>query len=497
MINLVEVFPWNDNFATGLVEIDEQHKKLVQLLNHLASHLASQSDIPTLDSVFSEMAEYAVYHFQTEEAVWARFFPEQAGETQEHQNVHNSFVSAISDLRAEENCKPLHEVLEDILSFLTHWLAFHILESDRRMAKVVLAMQAGVPLEQARRQADADMSGTAKILIETVLSMYDSLSSRTLQLMREISERQKAEAKLRLAANVFDNTLEAICITDAQANLIDANPAFCLATQYSHGELMGQNLKTIKSGLNEAALSALIWQALAEEGHWSGEVWSRIQSGAIEAEWLTLSSIKNAQGEVDNYVGVFSNVSQLLQRQRQLERIANHDALTGLPNRLLLADRLELAIAHARRTHGLFALCYLDLDGFKTVNDRLGHAAGDQLLREIAQRLKRAVRGSDTVARLGGDEFVVVLGDLKQPEDCKIWLDRLLREVKRPVSFQQELATVAASIGVAVFHLDGSDAESLLQAADQAMYQAKRLGKSRYCFFDPSAPVLDQEYRPL
>lgn len=497
MVNLVEVFPWNENFATGVAEIDAQHKKLVKLLNRLASHLAHQSDISTLESVFQELAEYAVYHFQTEENLWAQFFPEAAWETLEHQNTHKSFIAAVADLKAEESCKPLHEVLEDILSFLTHWLAFHILESDMRMAKVVLAMQGGMALEEAKQHADAAMSGAVKILIDTVLSMYDSLSSRTLQLMREISERQKAEAKLRLASNVFDNTLEAICITDAQANLIDANPAFCQASQSSHSELMGQNLKALKSGLGDAALSALIWQTLAEQGHWSGEVWSRTRSGEIEAEWLTLSSIKNAQGEVDNYVGVFSNVSQLLQRQRQLERIANHDALTGLPNRLLLADRLEWAMAHAQRTHSLFALCYLDLDGFKTVNDRLGHAAGDQLLREVAHRLKHAVRGNDTVARLGGDEFVVVLGDLKQPEDCKVWLERLLREAKRPVPLQQEQATVAASIGIAIFPLDGGDAESLLQAADQAMYQAKRQGKSRYCFFEPPMPERGAEYPAL
>jgi diguanylate cyclase (GGDEF)-like protein/PAS domain S-box-containing protein len=310
--------------------------------------------------------------------------------------------------------------------------------------------------------------------------MYDTLSDRTLQLMKEVVERQKTEAKLRLAANAIENTLEAICITDADANVIDVNPAFYQTTQCSQDEVLGRNLKALKSGLEDEKLSCAIWEAVAEKGHWNGEIWNRTKSGEIDAEWLTLSAIKNEQGEVTNYVGVFSNVSHLIQQRHKLERIANHDALTGLPNRLLLADRMELAIAHAERTHGFLAVCYLDLDGFKPVNDRLGHAAGDQLLREIAQRLLKIMRGNDTVARLGGDEFVILFGDLKKPEDCTELLDRLLQEIERPVPIQNEFASVTGSIGVTIFPQDGGNPEALLRHADQAMYQAKQQGKSRY-----------------
>jgi diguanylate cyclase (GGDEF)-like protein len=218
------------------------------------------------------------------------------------------------------------------------------------------------------------------------------------------------------------------------------------------------------------------------KGNWCGEIRNRKPSGELETEWMTLSSIRDEQGLITNYVGVFSNVSQLFQRQHKLEFIANHDALTGLPNRVLLADRLELAIAHAVRTSEIFVVCYIDLDGFKPVNDRLGHLAGNQLLCEIAKRFKSIVRNNDTIARVGGDEFVIVLGEMKSPDDCKVILDRLLEDVRQPVHIGNETAHVTASIGVAIFPHGANDAESLLRLADQAMYLAKSSGKSRYHF---------------
>jgi len=486
MIGSFEVFPWNKNFETGIPLVDEQHQRLVHLLNILAGHLAYQSDLPALNNVFNELAEYAAYHFQTEEAVWHQFFPDDEWEIG-HKETHKGFVAEVLRLRHEETTKPLHEVVEDILSFLTHWLAFHILESDKRMAKVALAVQSGMALEQAKEKSEQEMSGAMKVLIETVLSMYDNISARTLQLMKEVVERQKAEAKLRLAANAMENTLEAICITDADANVIDVNPAFYQTTQCAPGEALGKNLKTLKSGLENEKLSSAIWAAVAEKGHWNGEIWNRTKDGEIDVEWLALSAIKNEQGVVSNYVGVFSNISHLIQQQQRLERIANHDALTGLPNRLLLADRLQLAIAHAERTHGFLAVCYLDLDGFKPVNDSLGHAAGDHLLQEISQRLLTTLRGNDTVARLGGDEFVILFGDLKKPEDCTDLLDRLLQEIARPVTVRNGIVSVTASIGVTLFPDDAGDPDTLLRHADQAMYRAKQLGKSRYCLYDAAA----------
>lgn len=478
----IEVFPWNENFETGVDIIDIQHKRLVQLLNLLASHVAYQSDVPTLKTIFTELAEYAAYHFRTEEEIWHRNFIDDDWE-KEHRNTHQGFIEAIMKLRAEEGVKTLEEVIEDTLSFLTHWLAFHILDNDKRMAKVVLAINDGMPLAEAKKHANHEMNGAMKVLIETILHMYDSLSARTLQLMREVMERQKAEAKLRLAANVFDNTLDAICITDEVLKIIDANPTFCQLSGMKEAEVLGESLKKIKSALDDDGMAETIWEAVNTEGHWSGIASSRNPDGEIKPEWMTLSSIKDADGELANYVAVFSNVTYLLKKQHKLERIAHYDTLTGLPNRLLFSDRIGLAMAHAERTDTFLAVCYLDLDGFKPVNDNLGHAAGDSLLKEIAQRFSHIVRGDDTVARLGGDEFAILFGDLKNENDYMPLLDRLLKETATPITIQDKSAQVSASIGITLYPKDRGDADTLLKHADEAMYQAKRLGKSRYCLF--------------
>ncbi|MBL6986312.1 MAG: EAL domain-containing protein [Methylobacter sp.] len=188
----VEVFPWNKNFEVGVPLIDEQHQKLVELLNVLAGHLAYQSDIPTLNNVFNDLAEYAIYHFQAEEAIWHSFFPEDAWELK-HKDDHRRFLSTVNRIMSEKTTRPLDQVIEEILTFLTQWLAFHILDTDMRMAKVVLAVQSGIPLDQAKAQADQEMSGAMKQLIETMLSMFDLLSARAMQLAKEVIDRQKAE----------------------------------------------------------------------------------------------------------------------------------------------------------------------------------------------------------------------------------------------------------------------------------------------------------------
>lgn len=481
-MNIVDVFPWNENFETGIPRIDEQHRKLVHLLNVLASHLAFQSDAPTLNGVFQELADYAAHHFATEEAIWHESLAEDEIEAL-HQHSHSNFMVEVIKLKGEENNFPLEKVMEDILSFLTHWLAFHILEEDMRMAKTVQAIQSGMPVDQAKAQADKQMSGAMKVLINTILDMYDSLSARTIQLAREMAERKRAEDKLRLAANVVENTLDAICITDRECRVLEANPAFYESTGYTPEEVIGHKIKELKSGLAEEQFNAMVMELVDKGEHWSGQVANRTRGGEIEHEWLTMSSVQD-EGTVRNYVAVFSNITHLIKQQRRLERIAHHDALTGLPNRLLLADRLVQATAHAKRDQEFVAVCFLDLDGFKPVNDLLGHAAGDELLKEIARRLQQVVRGNDTVARIGGDEFVMLLGEMKQADDYKILLQRVLREISMPISVAGSSAHVTASIGVTVYPVDEGDVDTLMRHADEAMYQAKRMGKSQYCLYD-------------
>lgn len=489
-MNIIEVFPWNENFETGIVQIDEQHKRLVSLLNILASHLTAQADASLLDSILNELTEYASYHFQTEETIWQQFLGNQDDWALGHQQEHSDFIVEVLKLKQEEhnNNKTLNQVIEEALSFLIHWLAFHILDCDKRMAKTVLnMMHLGLDKEQAKQQVDLQMGGATKLLVETILYMYDSLSTRTLQLMREVNERQRAEAKLRLAANVFDNTLDAICITDAQFTIIDSNPSFQKIIDLPDTEIFNQNLCLLKTGLLTQKQLNDFWDRLNDHGHWSGLVHNRHKDGEIEAEWLTLSLVRNEQGEISHYVAIFSNVSHLIRQQQSLEKIAHHDVLTGLPNRLLLQDRLKLAMAHAERTQTLLAICYIDLDGFKPVNDRLGHLADDYLLQEIAKRFIKIIRASDTAARIGGDEFILLLSDLKAADDSFILLERINKDISQLVHIGDDSVKVTASIGVTLFPLDNSDVDNLLHHADTAMYQAKRLGKARYYLYKASA----------
>jgi diguanylate cyclase (GGDEF)-like protein/hemerythrin-like metal-binding protein/PAS domain S-box-containing protein len=480
-----EVFPWSDNLATGIFEIDAQHHKLVDLLNALASHLAYKSGPLEIQVVLEELTAYAAYHFNTEEEIWARFLNGDPWEAL-HRKSHQDFVDAVAGLKAQCAGENRESALENVLTFLAHWLALHILDSDKRLAIAVQAVQAGKDTAQAKKIADKEMSGATRLLIDTVLSMYDKLAGRTLQLLREVVERKKAEAKLRLAGTVLENTLDAICVTDASWRIIEANPSFCRAVGRAVTEVRERQLLEVKPDL---VISDEIWQQLSETGRWSGEVPDRNISGEFETVWLSVSVLHDESGNGTHYVAVFSNVAGLLQLRRELEHRANHDVLTGLPNRMALEDRAEVGLARADRAGSFLAICFMDLDGFKRVNDYFGHAAGDNLLKEIAHRIRLMIRGEDTLARMGGDEFVMILGDLRSPRECEPLLMKILEEVRRPVRIAEGEAEVSASIGVAIFPSDGSDAATLIAKADQAMYQAKHAGKARVRFSSSVVPA--------
>jgi diguanylate cyclase (GGDEF)-like protein/PAS domain S-box-containing protein len=301
-----------------------------------------------------------------------------------------------------------------------------------------------------------------------------------LRLRREISKRKQVEEAQRMSSSVFASTQEGILITDAQGNIIDSNPAFTTITGYSRDEVLGKKPSLLKSGLHDAYFYEDMWKIINRQGYWRGEVWNRKKGGEIFAEWLTISAVTDQHGKITHYIGTSSDITQLKEQERKLELIAHYDPLTGVPNRILLADRMHLAFAQTKRDHCLMAVGYLDLDGFKPVNDRLGHAAGDQLLIEIALRIKNALREGDTIARLGGDEFVFLLLGLEKVEDCEVTLHRLLETISEPVVLNNQTVSVSASIGISIFPQDNTDPDTLLRHADQAMYQAKQDGKN--CF---------------
>lgn len=303
--------------------------------------------------------------------------------------------------------------------------------------------------------------------------------------VQDIGERKRNEEKLRLTARIFEATLEGILITDAQRNIIEVNDAFCQITGYSHQEVLGKNPRFLQSGHQSQEFYLAMWQTIESQDHWSGEVWNRRKDGAFYPEWLSISAIRDEQGTITHYVGISSDISLLKQREKQLEHIAHYDALTGIPNRVLLTDRLQQAIAHTRRDKSMLAICYLDLDGFKPINDNWGHETGDGVLIKIAERVAHNLRGGDTLARLGGDEFVILLLSIDSAEDCQISLNRLLHAISKPIAIKDASCSVTASIGVTLYPLDDNDPDTLLRHADQAMYLAKQMGKNRYHIFDP------------
>jgi diguanylate cyclase (GGDEF)-like protein/PAS domain S-box-containing protein len=304
-------------------------------------------------------------------------------------------------------------------------------------------------------------------------------------LARDITERRRAEEKLRLAASVFTHSREGIMITDADGTIIDVNEAYCRISGSSRDQLLGLKRRQVDPLDQEAESQATRWDELKEKGYWHGELWKRRQSGEAYAVMQTISAVRDAHGNVQHYVVLFSDITRLKAHESRLRHIAHHDMLTMLPNRVLLADRLHQAMAQEPRRGQRLAVAYLDLDGFKAINDDHGHETGDQFLMTVANRMKQTLREGDTLARLGGDEFAVVLLDLPDVAASLPMLDRLLAAAAQPAQIDDVELQVSASIGVTFYpQAEDVDADQLLRQADQAMYQAKQAGKSRYHLFD-------------
>ncbi len=302
---------------------------------------------------------------------------------------------------------------------------------------------------------------------------------------RDVTQRKADQARLQLAASVFTHAREGIVITDVQGRIVDVNDTFTRITGYAADEVLGQLPSLLKSDRQPPEFYQSMWQALADKGHWYGELWNRRKDGSLYAEMLTIGTVYGDQGQPQNYVGLFSDITTQKEHQQELEHIAHFDALTGLPNRVLLSDRLRQAMAHCLRSGQPLAVVFLDLDGFKAVNDRHGHEMGDLLLIGLAQRLNATLRDGDTLARIGGDEFVAVLVGLEAATDSALVLQRMLQAAADPVTLEGGLTLqVSASLGVTLFPQDAVDAEQLMRHADQAMYQAKQAGKNRYHLFD-------------
>ena len=616
-ITFFEIFPWNKNFETGIEIIDEQHKELVNILNRLAAHLANLSDEVTLNEIFDELAEYADYHFKTEEKIWSAHFKNDEWYV-EHEHTHESFIDDVLALKHNKNEKALDEVIYQIVSFLSQWLAYHILDTDKRMAKAVLAMESGDSIEEAKTRANDEMNGSMKVLVNTVLSMYDSLSTRTLDLMREKTLRKQAEAALldseerwkfvlegggeniwdwdienntmhfsedniplddfignglkksneesnihradrkrveasfhshlegktefftckyrvlrknggwswvlsrgkvvsrdenakplrmvgthsditerELASLIYQNSSQAMLISDVRNVIISVNPAFTKITGYTEEDTIGKNPKMLNSGRNDKAFYTAMWDTVKSTGHWSGEIYNKRKNGEIYPETLNISTVTNAFGSVDHYVALFSDITEKKKADELIVEQANMDPLTKLQNRRMFQDRLDEEIKRSKRSELPFALLFLDLDHFKEVNDSLGHEVGDQMLVEVSERIKAHVRESDVISRLGGDEFAIIFTELKDIHSIDHITQEILDSLSKPYHLGVDQVYISASVGITLYPSDADNISQLLQNSDQAMYLAKNSGRSCYRYFTPSMQEAAEKRRML
>lgn len=318
----------------------------------------------------------------------------------------------------------------------------------------------------------------------------------SLAVVRDITVRKLAEEKLVFATKVFEHSIEGIVVTDMKGDILQVNQAFSKITGYSAEEAIGQNPKILKSNKHEAEFYQRMWTQLSEQGQWSGEIWNRRKSGDVYPEWLTINAVHDPQGRITNYVSIFHDITELKRQQEALEHQAQHDALTGLPNRILFNDRLQMALNRMEREKGnQMALMFLDLDNFKHINDEFGHTAGDQLLIELANRLKVLLRLGDTLARQGGDEFLILLPDIESVDNVCLVANRLLQTMNQPYHYKEIEYFVTGSIGITIAPIDSVYPDTLIKNADMAMYKAKKMGRNNFQFF--TAELDNQAHRRI
>ncbi len=311
--------------------------------------------------------------------------------------------------------------------------------------------------------------------------------------IRDIRMRKQAEAHLQLMSKVMEETSEGILITDHDTRIVDMNSAFCERTGYSREELVGQKPSILQSGRHDEAFYHQLWQSMRDHGHWRGEIWDRRKGGGLIPNMVSISAAADSAGVISNYVAVFSDITQIKEKEHRLEQLAHFDQLTGLANRMLFHDRLRAALSRTHRRGGYCAVLYIDLDGFKQVNDHLGHEEGDEVLAKVGRKMTRVVRGEDTAARIGGDEFAIICNDLLQPDEATILAARVLEYLTFVVDPDGEALPISASIGIALYPDDADSVDLLLRCADQAMYHCKHHGKHGYCRFSEEMVALDRK----
>jgi len=331
-----------------------------------------------------------------------------------------------------------------------------------------------------RKFLHKDGHGIPVLITVSMMQYGEHNACQIIHAGRDITRQKRIERELGLAAKVMESDSNAIMICDHQANILLVNPAFCAITGYARDEVIGKNPRILSSGRQSAEFYRNLWESLLGDGMWSGEIWNKRKDGGVYPERLSISSVYNDAGEITNYVSIFNDISEQKDIELRLSHMAHHDQLTGLPNRTLFTDRLEHALAHACRNNDKVGLMFIDIDGFKAINDNHGHDVGDALLCNIANSLTELVRDADTVARVGGDEFVIILENLLNDAAIVQVAEKILDRFSLPTMAAGIACDIGCSIGISIGPDDSSSGDELVKQADTAMYVAKTSGKQQY-----------------
>lgn len=356
-------------------------------------------------------------------------------------------------------------------------------DMDGIEAADIIRVSCDIPIIFLTAFLDEALLRRAKI-IEPYGYVLKPFDERELHINIEIAlYKYKAERDLRLSAKVFENAMDGIMITDEKGTILSINDAFTRITGYTPEEAIGKNPRILKSGRHDTKFYKGFWNDLITKDKWEGEIWNRRKNGEIYPEWSVISVVKDNHGNTTHYIDVIRDITERIRYEEKIKYQAYHDTLTGLPNRLLFYDRLSVALSNAKRGKGILAVIFLDIDGFKPINDNFGHDVGDILLQSITKRLMNCIRQGDTVARIGGDEFTLILPQVTQKEEVDEIGRRLIDTLKESYLINKHKLYITASVGISFYPDDGEDMQTLMKKADIAMYSAKEKGKNNYQFY--------------
>lgn len=401
-------------------------------------------------------------------------------------NLLNHVATPISAFDAQGRCVFWNQASEQVFGWsheeiTQHGAPIRLFYPDTNEQQQLLASLQELRNSAFKEWRPFNKAGARLCILCTSIKLTEGI---VLCFGHDITEQKEWLNQQRLAANVFESSYDGIIVSDPSHRITHVNPAFTRITGFSAAEVIDRYPYAFKYLLSNHEFYRQLGDQLKVQDHWQGELISQRKNGEDCALLLAITAVKDEVGQVLNHVAVLSDITHLKQHEANLKHQAFHDALTDIPNRLLFSELLERAISRCERHHRQLAVCYVDLDGFKAVNDSFGHAAGDALLIEVSRRLTASTRGGDAVARLGGDEFVLLFTEFSSVAECAEILGRIQQLIRKPVHLDQGVLNISASIGVALYPADADQAELLLRYADQAMYQAKKQGKDAYVFFN-------------